>query len=100
MKATAILMADGLESTYRWSLGAKLVSDITDILAQLPKEVAAILETMQTKITILENDKLLLQQENSILLRNQDMLAEAHRELYLENLNLKEKQTSTQQKHD
>ena len=60
------------------------------ILAQLPKEVSTILEAMQSKITILENDKVLLQQENYTLLRNQDMLMQAHKELHLENLALKE----------
>jgi len=83
-------MAEGLESTYRWSLGARIMDNVSKILEHLPKEVSAILETMRAKITILENDKLLLQQENSILLRNQDMLAQAHKELYLENLALKE----------
>lgn len=63
---------------------------LAKIMSQLPKEVSTLLETMKSKIAILENDKTLLQQENAILLRNQDMLVQAHKELHLENLSLKE----------
>jgi glycerate-2-kinase len=92
LQATALLMVDGLETAYRWSLGTRIMDEeaLKKILTQLPKEVSSILEMMRNKISILENDKVLLQQENSILLRNQDMLMQAHKELHLENMSLKE----------
>jgi len=63
---------------------------LKEMLAQLPSEVASIIEAMQAKIVLLENDKTLLQQENAILLRNQDLVMHSHKELYQENLALKE----------
>jgi glycerate-2-kinase len=93
LQAAAFLVVDSLETAYRWSLGARIMDKeaLEKILTQLPKEVSSILEMMRNKIAILENDKVLLQQENFILLRNQDMLMQAHKELHLENLSLKEK---------
>jgi len=58
---------------------------LKNILEKLPKEIVSIIEAMQAKTAILENDKLLLQQENAILLRNQEMLIRAQKELSEEN---------------
>ena len=66
-----------------------MVDNLKEILASLPLEVAMIIEALRAKVAILENDKRLLQQENVILLRNQDIVMLSHKELYEENLVLK-----------
>ena len=55
---------------------------LTSLLATLPKEVSELIQTLRDKSAILENDKKLLQQENAILLRNQDMLMRELKQLY------------------
>lgn len=59
------------------------------LLDHLPSEVGALIQSLQDKVSLLEANNLLLQQENKIMRQSQDIAMASHRELYEENCRLK-----------